>query len=73
MEPDKTNRYFTVVFRGDIRTLPFNPMKAETIFGHVCACSVGDIISDKEAAIEAVEDIRTILDKLDRAEPEQSA
>ena len=38
--------YFTVVFRGDVRKLGFNPMKAETAFGEVVGISVGDCLTE---------------------------
>ena len=43
-----TDKFFTVVFRGDIRDLAFNPMKAETIFGAVEAVSDGDALEKAE-------------------------
>lgn len=33
---------FTIVFSGDIRSLPFNPLQAVTQFGDVVACGVGN-------------------------------
>lgn len=36
------DKFFTIVFKGDIRKLGFNPLKAETVFGEVVAASVGD-------------------------------
>ena len=38
--------YFTVVFRGDIRKLGFNPLFAQTMFGEVVGVSVGDSLKD---------------------------
>jgi len=38
---------YTIVFEGDIRRLPFNPMLADdTKFGQVANASVGDVIAD---------------------------
>lgn len=36
--------YFTLVFRGDIRTFKGNPLKTETPFGIPVAASVGDAL-----------------------------
>jgi hypothetical protein len=45
---------FTVVFAGDLRALPFNPMTAETAFGKVQACAVGDRLIDIETLVAAL-------------------
>ena len=39
---------FTVVFKGDVAKLNFNPLLAETIFGEVAAVSRGDALADIE-------------------------
>ena len=38
--------YFTVVFRGDVRKLGFNPVTAETAYGEPVGVSVGDCLSE---------------------------
>jgi hypothetical protein len=38
--------YFTVVFRGDVRKLGFNPMTAETAYGEPVGVGVGDCLSE---------------------------
>lgn len=37
-----SGQFFTIVFKGDIRKLDFNPLKAQTIFGEPVASGVGN-------------------------------
>lgn len=58
--------YFTIVFRGDITKLPFNPMKAQTVFGEVVASGMGHAFDDVEDDVEAggvLEKIGDLIDK----------
>ena len=56
--------FFTVVFRGDIRKLPFNPLRMNsTAFGEVVAVGIGNEFDEHESTINewaAVEDRRAI-------------
>jgi len=46
---------FTVVFEGDISTLPFNPMaKHDTPFGRVIGCGYGNAFDEVEALIDGL-------------------
>jgi hypothetical protein len=38
--------YFTVVFRGDVRKLGFNPLSAKTPYGEVVGVAVGDCLTE---------------------------
>jgi hypothetical protein len=40
------SEYFTVVFRGDVRKLGFNPMDAKTVYGEAIGVSVGDCLTE---------------------------
>jgi hypothetical protein len=42
------DQFFTIVLKGDITKLPFNPMKAETIFGEVVASGIGNAFDEIE-------------------------
>ena len=42
---DNRTEYFTVVFRGDVRKLGFNPMTAQTVYGDAVWVSVGDCLT----------------------------
>lgn len=42
-------QYFTIVFKGDIRKLDFNPLKTTTIYGEPVAASVGNALDKIEA------------------------
>lgn len=45
---------FTVVFEGDISTLPFNPMnKHDTPFGRVIAAGYGNAFDEVEELIDS--------------------
>ena len=39
---------FTIVFRGDIRKLPFNPLSHKSDWGEPIACSTGDLTADSK-------------------------
>jgi hypothetical protein len=43
---------FTIVFEGDIRKLPFNPLKTETIYGRPIASAIGDALAEPDDVIE---------------------
>jgi hypothetical protein len=49
------DEYFTLVFKGDIRMLGFNPMKAITEFGPCVAASIGDALERMEDMINEAE------------------
>lgn len=42
------DEYFTLVFKGNLRKLRFNPHKAETVFGMPVAVSMGDALAPQE-------------------------
>jgi hypothetical protein len=43
---ERRDEFFTIVFRGDIRKLGFNPLTAETIYGEPVGAAVGDCLSE---------------------------
>lgn len=40
--------FFTVVFRGDVRKLGFNPLTAETIYGEPIVVGIGNAFDEIE-------------------------
>lgn len=49
---------YCMLFHGNIRKLPFNPFKAETVFGHPQSMQDGDVFAENEyllARLEAYE------------------
>lgn len=42
------SKCFTVVFDGDVKALPSNPMKFQTLFGPVLTISYGDKCSEND-------------------------
>lgn len=61
--------FFTIVFKGDITKLPFNPMKIDTPFGRPIASGMGHAF-ERLDAIEEIEDaarkLVAISDKLSK-------
>lgn len=58
---EKKDRWncFTIVFEGDISKLPFNPMKAETIFGRVISSGYGNAFEEVRLRVaEELDDLR---------------
>lgn len=55
--------YCTVVFKKNVRTLQKNPFDVESDFGEVVGISVGDVMAERDAFYEALEEIaRGIVD-----------
>jgi hypothetical protein len=45
------DEYFTLVFKGNLRKFPGNPLRTETPFGIPFVCAIGDL-SEKVDALE---------------------
>lgn len=39
-------KFFTVVFEGDIKALPFNPLKVESPYGRPVTCGAGHAFAE---------------------------
>ncbi len=61
---------FTVVFEGDIRKLPFNPMTKESEWGKVIAVSVGDALSTLGLIEEELNEDMPSVDRIFRVNEE---
>lgn len=53
------DKYFTIVFKGHIRELDFNPATAKTIFGEVVASGVGNAFEKIEKLEAELEEINS--------------
>lgn len=58
----RDTEFFTIVFRGDITKLSFNPMTARTEFGEVVASGMGNAFVDSDV----VGEISDFLDDLEK-------
>lgn len=53
--------HFTLVFEGDLRALPFNPLKAATCFGRPIAARLGDMPEKLDPLVTAVRELLPLL------------
>ena len=49
------DEYFTLVFKGNLRKFPGNPLRTETPFGIPFVCSIGDLSEKVDALQEELE------------------
>lgn len=67
MPADVAEKYFTLVFAGNIRDSPANPFKTETPFGTPAACGVGDVFVERDALEAENERLRKALEPFAKA------
>ena len=56
-DDDRKTR-FTLIFKGDIRDLKFNPLFEQTVFGECCGMGVGDAFAENERLQEEIDALR---------------
>ena len=58
MTGEDESQYFTLVFKGDIRTFKGNPLKTDTPFGVPLVVSVGDVVAERDELKERLDNIK---------------
>ena len=58
--------FFTVVFKGNLRTFKGNPLTTETVFGVPIACGYGDAFDEVDKLREQLEDRAALAQSVEK-------